>query len=330
MTLELLFYSVLFVTGIVSCFIENRTKVYYFITFSLFLVFSIIMRTSGFDLDINAYAVNFRLESLDIYYLKEPVFWLSSRYVYKFIHSDEVVFVLYDALSFIIVLWTTRKLNLPAYYPYLFLLFFPSLMGMENIYRQYLSMVLSSSFLAMCMLDDSFKKKMSVGLLAGLTHNVFFLFFTIYLLFNKEKKNSLVFILISIVFLFAIQFVLSTKSNSETGELGAGVYLAMSVALLGFYCVSYQFKLDDLSKKVMHLQVYFISLIVVSISLMGGGQSKRIGMFCLVLMLIPTVIAIEQNYKEKKIVRVAFFIVAILPTYIFSSSRDMLLTAIIK
>lgn len=74
MTLELIFYSILFVAGIVSCFFENRTKLYYLFTFLLFLAFSIIMRTSGFDLDINAYAVNFKLESLDIYYLKEPIF----------------------------------------------------------------------------------------------------------------------------------------------------------------------------------------------------------------------------------------------------------------
>ncbi|WP_425278508.1 EpsG family protein [Enterobacter hormaechei] len=310
------------------CFFDTHSKFYYILTFILFLIFSIIIRTSGYDLDIRGYAVSMKINSMDIYYLKEPVYWLTSRYVYSILKSEEATFVFYDVISFVLVLLTTKKLNLPSYYPYLFLLFFPCIMGMENVYRQYLSMVLSCLFLTYCMLNENNFKIILVGLFAGLTHNVFFLFISIFLLFNKKKGVSLTFVLTSIGFLGAIQLVLSTKSYSDTGELGAGVYLVMSIVLFLFYCISYQFKFDELSKKILYLQVYFISLLTVSMSLMGSAQSKRVGMFCLVLMLVPIVIAIEKNYKENKLIRFAFYIFAISPTFIFSSSRNMLLTAL--
>lgn len=127
-------------------------------------------------------------------------------------------------------------------------------------------MVLSCLFLTYCMLNENNFKIILVGLFAGLTHNVFFLFISIFLLFNKKKGVSLTFVLTSIGFLGAIQLVLSTKSYSDTGELGAGVYLVMSIVLFLFYCISYQFKFDELSKKILYLQVYFISLLTVSMS----------------------------------------------------------------
>jgi hypothetical protein len=61
---------------------------------------------------------------------------------------------------------------------------------------------------------------------------------------------------------------------------------------------------------------------------MGDAQSKRVGMIVLTLSLIPLA---QSLYFLSKSRWIAFFysLILILPTLIFSSSRDMLLTEIL-
>ena len=53
-------------------------------------------------------------------------------------------------------------------------------------------------------------------------------------------------------------------------------------------------------------------------------------MFCLLLSLIPTIVAIESIQRYKIVIRLLFFLFAIAPTFIFSSSFNMLMTTNIE
>ncbi|MBS9866978.1 EpsG family protein [Vibrio alginolyticus] len=327
MTYELLYYLFMAFIGALFCVQKLRSeRLYFFLTFFLFFIYSIVTRYSGFDIDINTYASSLKSEVFSLYYLKEPVYWVSSRYIYKITQSPEITFILYDIISFVLVLKARKNMKLPQYFPYLFLLFFPAVMGINNVYRQYLSYTIFLYFTSLLFVGSGFIKKSFFILLSVLTHNVSALFAPLFFTLNKKRQISFRSVFLYLCVIILLPFALGTKSNSDTGTLGVGVYLFVMVVLFIFYILSYRMVFNDIPAKFFYYLIFLLSLTSVSAVLMGSAQSKRVGMYALMITLIPIVKAIEDNYKQKRAVRIIVYIVLILPTIIFSSSLNMLLT----
>lgn len=327
MTYELIYYLFLVLIGALFCVKRLQSeKLYFFVTLFLFTIYSIITRFSGFDVDINTYASALNSELFSLYYLKEPVYWLSSRYLYKITQSPEVTFIIYDVISFMLVLKARKNIGLPQYFTYLFLLFFPAVMGINNVYRQYLSYTVFLYFSSLLIIRSGFIKKTFFILLSVLTHNVSALFSPLFFTLNKKRQISFrsVFLYLSVIIL--LPFALGSKSNSDTGQLGVGVYLFVMGIMFIFYISSYRMVFNDISAKFFYYLIFLLSLTSVSAVLMGSAQSKRVGMFALMINLIPIAKAIEDNYKQKRIVRTIIYFTLIMPTILFSSSLNMLLT----
>lgn len=127
MTIELSFYLFLITVGLILCLksIPNE-RLYNIVTIIFFIAYSAIMRFSGLDGDMTVYAASLKYDLLNSYYLREPVYWITSRYVYKILQSAELTFMFYDLISFIIILKVRVNLKLPQYFPYLLLVFFLS------------------------------------------------------------------------------------------------------------------------------------------------------------------------------------------------------------
>ncbi|MFV0432056.1 MAG: hypothetical protein ACK5MJ_07785 [Alphaproteobacteria bacterium] len=123
-----------------------------------------------------------------------------------------------------------------------------------------------------------------------------------------------------------LPIAISSKSNSETGTLGVGAYIFVLFCLFACYNLSYQMRFNGLSAKFFYFIVYNFLLISVSAVMMGGAQSKRVGMYSLMACLIPVVMAIENNFAHKIVVRVFLYTALISATFLFSSSMSMLLT----
>jgi isocitrate dehydrogenase kinase/phosphatase len=124
-----------------------------------------------------------------------------------------------------------------------------------------------------------------------------------------------------------LPIALGSKSNSATGKLGVEVYIFALLCITVFYASSYRMVLNNIPAKFFYFLIYMLSLTSISAVLMGAAQSKRVGMYSLMISLIPLVKSIEDNYKQKKQVRMVIYIILILPTFLFSSSLNMLLTA---
>lgn len=328
MTTELLYYLFLCLVGLGFCLRKIKSEGLYFsLTLSLFIIYSCITRYSGFDIDMNTYSEALKAGVFSIYYLREPVYWVFSRYIYDFTNSAEITFIVYDIMSFILILNARKNMGLPQYFPYLFILFFPSVMGLNNVFRQYLSYSVFIYFISILFIDSGFFKRSFWMIIAVLTHNVSALFSPIFFLFNKKKQVSFKSVGLGLLVIIVLPIALGTKSSSDTGNLGVGVYLFVLFALFIFYCMSYKSKLNFYAAKFFYFFIFLISLTSISAILMGSAQSKRVGMYALIICLIPLVKAIEENYHQKKLVRVIIYVTLILPTLIFSSSLDMLLTS---
>ena len=327
MTVELTYYIFISLIGLFFCFSKIRSeKCYFIITFILFLLFSVITRYSGFDIDMNTYAEALKSDVFSIYYVKEPVYWVTSRYIYDVTQSPEVTFIVYDVVAFLLVLNARKNMEFPQYFPYLFLLFFPAVMGLNNVYRQYLSYAIFLYFISLLFIQSGFIKKSFYTILAILTHNMAALFTPLFFTINKKKRISYKALFLYILVILLLPMALGTKSNSDTGSLGVGVYLIVLSMLIVFYALSYRLQFNEMSAKFFYFLLYMLALTSISAILMGSGQSKRVGMFSLMIALVPLVKSIEDNYKQKKYPRMAVYIVLISPTLLFTNSINMLLT----
>ena len=276
MTGEVLYFILLVLFGGGLCIKNINSEMLYNVVSLFFLIgWSVVVRYSGFDLDMNNYANSLHGVSFSLYYLKEPVFWFGSYYLHELIGSEELVFVVYDSVSFIILLHVRKKWCLPKYFPFLWICFFPTVMGMQNVYRQFLSYHFLLYFFYLSYHSSSEFKRYVILLLGGLTHNVAFLFSPILFAFNKNKNVSVLFLFLSMSVLLLLPLALSSKSSSDTGVLGAEVYLIVMAFLLLFSISLRGFVLTGVFSKYYYIQCYFFILTLSSVLLMGNAQQGK-------------------------------------------------------
>ncbi|RIH70361.1 hypothetical protein BJG01_08310 [Vibrio splendidus] len=297
----------------------------------VFIAWSVIVRFSGYDRDMVVYELSMVSESLNIYYLKEPVFWVFSRFLYDLFGKSQYVFIFYDVVSFVLLASYIKKSNLPIYTLLLFLCFFPSMMGMQNVYRQYLaSIFLLCGFLS-SINRESNSKQMLLFIIAGLTHNVAFVFFPLKFIFSNSQyvERKTLFFLCCASVIILLPLALSTKSSNDTGDIPIAAYLILQLIILIFFIFANKGKMLGQWIGYFYIQVFFFVLTLTSSFLVGSAQSKRIGMICLMISLLPMIKVIENRFKGNVSIRLCFFISAAAPALIFASSRNFLLSEII-
>ncbi|ENJ1749382.1 EpsG family protein [Vibrio parahaemolyticus] len=327
MTFELIYYLFLFFVGFALCFVKIKNEtVYNFSAFFLLLGFSFVTRYSGFDLDMITYAHALDINSWDVYYLKEPVYWITSRYVHDLTNSSELTFIFYDVIAFVLIIKARKNMRLPQYFIFLYFLFFPSILGINNVLRQFLSCCIFLYLISLFFVEGGLIKKTIVSIIAVLTHNVAALFLPVYYLLNRSNQISIRGVFMCIIIIGLLPIALSTKSNADTGTLGVGVYLVVLSAVTLFVAFSNKLSMDGLTAKFFYYSVYLLSLTSVSAVLMGSAQSKRVGMYSLVISLIPLTMSVEKCFRQRNLVRGFVYVFLLLPTILFPSSLMFLMT----
>lgn len=321
MGLELLYYIFFCLLGFYFAIVRVSSVQYSLLSFFALFFLSITVRYSGFDRDIVEYANSFGRLSLSIYYLKEPLFWLGSRGLYFFIKSEVWVFVFFDLISFFLLFKACRIGLLPRYFPYMWLCFFPSVMGFQNVYRQYLTCNALLLFFVYVFADAKASKSFFALLVSGLSHNVGLLFSHLFF----SIKSKLLVVLCSIGVFVLLPIVKQTKSNSDTGLIGAEIYVFALSLLLLIYLLITKCKWVGKEKAFFLILCFFFVLSFESYFILGGAQSKRIGMICLILSLFPLARLIEERVKPVVLGRAFLFFFAVFPTFIFTSSFELLL-----
>ena len=123
-----------------------------------------------------------------------------------------------------------------------------------------------------------------------------------------------------------------TKSDSNTGDLPPYLYLTIYLLVVVIYVVitRFNFNLKEYASKYasyLYMMFYFLFLIFLSVFILGGAQSKRVGMLSLLLSLVPLTLLIETRFKQKVFVRVLFIFAVTAPTLIFHNARSLLETS---
>ncbi len=326
MTLELFFYVLIILVIPFLIFFRCNYWVYLTITFILFVLYSISVRYSGFDIDMNTYANTLAFDNLfSFFYLREPVYWFFSSFLYKEIfYSEELTFVFLDILLLLVLLKAQYNFKLPIYFVLLIVVFFPGLMGMQNIYRQYFSMCILLLALSYSYRNET-KKGYFFFVVSALTHNVAVLFLPLFFIFNSSK-NKFVLFSSSVVGVFVfLPFVVGNKSSDSTGaDLGV-FYLFFMAIIFSFilFCYVYMKNKRNLYNFLL-FEFYLLLLMMINIIIMGKSQAERVGMISLSLSLLVVIKVIENHLLERKLSAFVLMLFTIIPTFLFSSAFKML------
>ncbi|ODA14597.1 hypothetical protein BBP83_02005 [Acinetobacter celticus] len=323
-------YFIYYLIGMLYCF-KIKPNINYFLIFCLLLIWSFALRSYGLSNDFVTYISTLDLDwyyYYDTYYLREPLYWLSSKFIYENISNNPVyVYFILDTIFFLFFCMFCKKNKLPEYVFIVFILFFPSIMGFQNVYRQFLA----TYFILFSIFNNSeYDKKDLISyfylLIAFLLHNTAILFLPY--IFLKKKKYLLT--IMSFVFLVVAFYFFGDggRSSSDTGDVNPLVYmLAISILFL-FYLFLNNFKIKYKDNFFLNSFVLSIGLYVFSIIIMAGGQSKRVGMIILLINLFALLFFLEKDLRiknyNKVIIRLILFCVLSLIAVLVPSSRDML------
>ena len=119
--MELVSYIILILLASIIILLESNF-LYRWLFIPSVILFIFIIRFSGFDTDILTYVDQMNASSLDLYYLREFIFWFGSRLAY-YITQDEVFAMLLMDLVWIIVIYTCSVISLVlSVYSYVFYL----------------------------------------------------------------------------------------------------------------------------------------------------------------------------------------------------------------
>ena len=227
--MELISYIILICFSAISIITESKLF-YKWIFIPSVVVFMIIVRSVGFDLDLVTYALEMHSTSMDLYYLREFIFWLGSRLVY-YLFQDELLSFLFMDLIWIITILKVggrmssfKKDNLNNALLVVLMTSFPFVFGYENIYRQFYAIIFALfSYSLIC---NNYKKSLFFFIIAFFMHNIIALLIPIFMVKKFYRFNFTGRIQISLLITF-----LATSLPAAPGFLGTfqyGCFIALT------------------------------------------------------------------------------------------------------
>lgn len=346
MTAELAWYLVLCCFAFVFCFLNKRTP-FVIIAYLISAYYLWIVRTSGFDYDMRSYAALLSylpsFSTASTYYTREFVYWFGSGYLHSWIQDEVTTFWVIDMIWLTLLFYAVgnrrQSSNIPLYVAPFMIVFFPLLMGYENVYRQLIA--------CMFILFAFFGVRNIViagifGLLALFTHNAAIVYMPLLYVFAVSKGMSVPKIssfhkgVFSFLYLLMVAGVYYSslgdnelgKSSSSTGYSLTFAYLLVFLAMSVVAFVVSNFSIKRFVKENTSL-TYSTLTFIAFIPVLGGAQAERIGMMLLVVIVPIFAMNLDNSFKtqsEKVLMRMLFVMAGIAPTFLFSSAYNFLVT----
>jgi len=260
--------------------------------------------------------------SFSFYYLREPVVWIGQRYLYQILGSQEVVFILFDMLALGVLYKAFKNYGLPQYAFFSFLCFFPFILGIQNVYRQWYSVVFV--LYAFSISYESLSKRYFSFLLAGLSHNVAGLFSAPFFLISKKLWERA--LGVAFIFLTPIAVLLSadTKSSASTGQNLVLAYLFLIALIASVMVIASRLRIRQHEIKgyiILLCSIY--SVVTTSLFLTSTG-AERTAMFALMLLYPHLILSFEWHFKQSVILRAAVTVFGFFPVLLFGTRQFIL------
>lgn len=292
--LEFTSFIILYASAILSIIFSLKLRYIYILFVILHFV---IVRYAGFDADINVYASVVHFDLYGFYYWREPIIWFGLKYVNEYMPSIELTFLFFDTISIVIIYFAFKKLNLKLGHFFGFFLISPVLLGYENVYRQYHSLVFSVLLVSYVIIGFE-KKHGIIALLSGACHNVSLAFTPMFLVFSQTKWHKFVILGSLIFYPILLQYGSSTKSaEADTGSDLALLYIIVITIISATAFLPFKHKNQTIIDIKWSMTIcYVISLI--GFLILEAGISERFTLFAITINLVFSWYLFERFWKK--------------------------------
>ncbi|EXS27477.1 MULTISPECIES: EpsG family protein [Acinetobacter calcoaceticus/baumannii complex] len=324
--MTLFIYCFLCLMAFCFIFIQKKYLLNYVFVFFCLMGWSIVARFNSIQQDLIVYseAMSYNWDFYkSLYVLREPIYWITSKILYDFFKEPIFVFIIWDAIIFSLFIYIAYKKNLKPYFILVFILFFPNVMGFLNVYRQYISTIFL--FLSFLLVYENHIKSKFFYLTSFLSHNVGAIFLP--LIFIRKKFFQSKFVLTSIISIFAMIFLSSSKSEIDTGETSPLLFFAVVCTGMLIFLSLNKLILYRKNIDLYYVNMYCVFISLFSVLFLSDAPAKRICMIALIFILYSIYWFIEDNKKNILVFRAGLVLVTLLPTFIFSSVFNMLVYA---
>jgi hypothetical protein len=287
---------------------------------SIFL--SLVIRGAGFDSDIKTYALSMSSNSFSLYYLREPIVWLGQRLLFNVFYSEVVVFVFFDFIVLLFTYYALKNFKVPQYSYFALLSFFPFILGMQNVYRQWVAVVFV--LLSLSFVYKSTSKRYISFLLAGLSHNVSGLFLSAFFLVSKRSFERFLGLVFLIMTPLIIIFSAETKSQTSSGRNLVLAYIVLMIVISVFMIISSRLKIRIYERKSYIVLGCSIFSTVATGMILSSTGSERTAMFSLVLLYPHLINFFEWHFKQKILFRFGVIVCGFFPLLFFGTSEFIL------
>ena len=330
--MELIFYIILLCLSSVIILSENNT-LYRYIFIPFLIIFLFVVRNEGFDTDIKIYANQMHATGMDLYYLREFVFWIGSRFIYYIFQDEFYSFLFMDLIWILIMVRTGNRMfsnstkNINNALLLVIVTSFPFVFGYENIYRQFYATVFA--LYSYSLIEKKYYSSIFVFLIAFFMHNIVVILLPLFLVkrFYKFKLSDRIQISIIVSFLFIASLSLLTKlkSTEKTGLDMGFFYFLIFLVLLILGMLIYRKTILMFFEKIPSL--FFVTILMSGlVTLEVDMISERIGMM-FICFLIYDLFRYTSEIKNKalrSLIRLSILLIFSLPTLIFENSYKFL------
>jgi hypothetical protein len=277
--------------------------------FGTFLALSVIVRLDGFDADMATYAERMHYTGHSSYYLREPVVWYGHRLFWTLTRSEAGAFIITDMALLSVMFFAFKRLQLPQYAYISILAFFPFIMGMQNVYRQFAGSIFFIAAIA-AVTDRKYVQTTAFAALSALSHNVSAIFVPLLPMLTRYRR--LAFPVGLIVIPLAIYIGGGTKSGAETGASLEWVYVALLTAICGaiFFLENGH---RNVRSAVALLTILALQANIAAAAILASATAERVSLFTLLSIYPMLVMAIEKRVREKFLLRCATAILGFIP-----------------
>ena len=331
--MELIAYIILLSISVITILSESQS-LYKWIFIPSVLAFMFIVRNEGFDSDINHYAIQMSATGMDLYYLREFVFWFGSRVLYFVLQDNLYTFLLMDLIWIIAILKVGNRMaffdkkNLNNALLLVLMTSFPFVFGYENIYRQFYATIFA--LLSYSLVDKKYYTSLFFLIVAFFMHNIVALLLPLFMMkkfyrFNFSDRIQIASI-ITLVFVASLSLLSKLKSTEKTG-LNLGVfYLLIFITLLVIAMLIHRKNIYIFFEKIPSL--FFIVVLMLGLVTLNADMiAERLGMMFIVFVTYD-LYQYSAEIKSKTIrslVRLLLLLLFSLPTLLFESSKQFLM-----
>ncbi len=317
------------VASILACrdqFLANE-KLFFLVYITLYSTLSAVIRLK-YDSDITTYASTMLstrnpFDFNNLYYLREPVVWFGQQRLFSLIASTYGVFLIYDFVCGLLLYSAMKNFKVPQYTYYAILLFFPVVLSMQNIYRQFLAEFI---FLyAFSINSRKTIKPLFITLLAIASHNAAAIFIPLILC----TKNSRLMKTALFTMLTAMPLIIflggQTKSGTPVGPDFQYLYPATLIIILLCFIVSGKATIRRSEFPIYKITIILVYLCSLSALILPSSSAERIGIFALILIYPYICLRIEEKFKQKYLLRLGLILGGFIPIFVIGDIAQFII-----